>query len=31
VCIAPPFFEGCPYAWECEIFHFSWNFEISFF
>jgi hypothetical protein len=30
-CIAPPIFEPCPYTWEGEIFHFSWNLKISFF
>jgi hypothetical protein len=24
------FFEPCPYTWEGEIFHSSWNLEISF-
>jgi hypothetical protein len=31
VYIAPPFFQGCPYTWECEIFHSSWNLGILFF
>jgi hypothetical protein len=30
VCTVPPFFEACSYTWECEIFHSSWSFEISF-
>jgi hypothetical protein len=31
VCTTPPFFEGCPYTWKCEIFYSSWSLEISFF
>jgi hypothetical protein len=27
----PPFFEVKPYTWKCEIFHFIWSLEISFF
>jgi hypothetical protein len=30
-CTIIPFFEPCPYIWEGEIFHSSWNLEISFF
>jgi hypothetical protein len=30
-CIVLPFFEPCPYTWKGEIFHCSWNLEISFF
>jgi hypothetical protein len=30
-CTTLPFFEPCPYTWKGEIFHFSWNLEISFF
>jgi hypothetical protein len=30
VSTTPPFFEACPYTWECEIFHSSWSLEVSF-
>jgi hypothetical protein len=31
VCIAPPFFEACPYTWKCKILQITWRLEISLF